>query len=164
MRISSRNVALQTIFSLYSKFFLKFWEYAKDVYVWFVHLDKAYHLILREKLWGVLKEYDVDDRLLLAVKWLCSCSEVCVRVGGVKSQPFIVSVGLRKGLCVHQFSPRSMNWMDSYNRVDVGVNTGICKIITHRRGPVELGASGPCPPILRQSSHFVLWEALSQTK
>jgi len=42
--------------------FEKFWEHGKDVYVWFVYLDKAYDLIPRKKLWGVLKEYGVDDR------------------------------------------------------------------------------------------------------
>jgi len=46
-------------------------------------------------LWGVLREYGVDDRLLLAVKSLYSCSEVCVRVGRVKSRPFTIGVGLR---------------------------------------------------------------------
>jgi len=42
----------------------------------------------------------VDGRLLLAVKSLYSCSEVCVRVGGVKSQPFTVGVGLWRQGCV----------------------------------------------------------------
>jgi len=38
----------------------------------------------------------VGGRLLLAVKSLHSCSEVCVWVGEVKSRPFIVGVGLRQ--------------------------------------------------------------------
>jgi len=37
-----------------------------------------------------MREYSVDGRLLLTVKSLHSCSEVCVRIGGVKSQPFTV--------------------------------------------------------------------------
>jgi len=32
-----------------------------------------------------------------SVKSLCSCSEICVRVGGVKSQLFTAGVGLRQG-------------------------------------------------------------------
>ena len=40
-----------------------------------------------------------DRRLLLAVKSLYSCLEVCVRVGRIKSRPFTVRVGLRQG-CV----------------------------------------------------------------
>jgi len=53
---------------------------------------------------------------------LCSCSEVFVRVGGVKSQPFTVDVGFWQG-CV--LSPPLfivyMNWIDSNSRVDEGV-------------------------------------------
>jgi len=55
--------------------------------------------IPREKLWGVLSEYGVDGRLLLALKSLYSCSNVCVRVGRFKSQPFTVGFGLQQG-CV----------------------------------------------------------------
>ena len=51
------------------------------------------------KALGVLREYGVDGRLLLAVKSLYSCSEVCVHVRKVKSRPFTVGVGLRQG-CV----------------------------------------------------------------
>ena len=46
------------------------------------------------KALGVLREYGVDGRLLLAVKSLYSCSEDCVPLDGVKSQPF--GVGLRQ--------------------------------------------------------------------
>jgi len=67
--------------------FEKSWEYAKDVYACFVDLEKAYDRVPREKLLEVLREYGVDSRLLLCVKSLYSCSEVCVLVGGVKSQP-----------------------------------------------------------------------------
>jgi len=49
-----------------------------------------------EMLWGVLREYGVDGRLLLVVKSLYSCSEVCVRVGRVKSRLFTVGVGIRQ--------------------------------------------------------------------
>ena len=41
----------------------------------------------------------VYGRLLLAAKSLQFCSEVCVRVGGVKSEPFTMRVGFRQG-CV----------------------------------------------------------------
>jgi len=60
------------IFTL-QKIFEKSWEYAKHFYACFVDLEKAYNRVPREKIWGVLREYDVDDRLLLAVKSLYSC-------------------------------------------------------------------------------------------
>jgi len=73
--------------------------YAKDVFTCFVDLEKAYDRVPCDKLCGVLREYGVDGRLLLAVKLLHSCSDVCVRVGRAKLWPFIVRVGLRQG-CV----------------------------------------------------------------
>ena len=42
--------------------------------------------------------YDVDGRLLLTVKSLYSCSNVCVHVGRNKSPPFAVGIGLRHWL------------------------------------------------------------------
>ena len=62
--------------------FEKFWEYVKDIYACFVDLEKAYDRVPCEK--GVLREYVVDGRLLLAVKSLYSCSEDCVVLRGVK--------------------------------------------------------------------------------
>jgi len=48
----------------------------------------------QDKLWTVLWVYGVESHLLLAEKLLQSCSEVCVRVAGVKSKPFTIGVGL----------------------------------------------------------------------
>ena len=42
-------------------------------------------------------DYGVDGRLFLAVKSLHSCTEICVRVGRIKSRLFTVDVGLRQG-------------------------------------------------------------------
>ena len=42
--------------------FDKSWEFAKDVYTCFVDLKRAYDRVLREKLWGALREYGVDGR------------------------------------------------------------------------------------------------------
>jgi len=42
-----------------------------------VDLEKTYDGVACEKLWGVLREYGVDGRLLLAVKSLYSSSDVC---------------------------------------------------------------------------------------
>ena len=72
---SGRSTTDQT-FTL-QQIFEKSWEYAKDVYTCFVDLEKAYDRVPREKLLEVLREYGVDGRLLLCVKSLYSCSEVC---------------------------------------------------------------------------------------
>jgi len=48
--------------------------------------------------------YCVDGRLLLTVTSLYSCPDVCCQVGGVQSQPFTISVGLRQGCVVSHTS------------------------------------------------------------
>jgi len=51
---------------------------------------------------------------------------VCVRVGGVKSQPFTVGVGLRQKCVLSPFLLMVcyMNWIASHSRVDEGVIVG----------------------------------------
>ena len=56
----------------------------------------VYGRVPRENVWGVLWEHGVDGCLLLAVKSPNSCSEDCVPVDGLNSQPFSVGAGLRQ--------------------------------------------------------------------
>ena len=51
---------LPTKFSLLRQILLKAWKYAKDVFVYFVDLEKAYDGISRDKLWKMLHEYGID--------------------------------------------------------------------------------------------------------
>ena len=48
----------------------KAWEYAKPVYACFVDLEKAYDRVPRDLLWECLREYDVDQELIRAIKSL----------------------------------------------------------------------------------------------
>jgi len=89
-------IALQPRFSLSSKFLRNLGSMPKTS-TRFVDFEKACDWVPRQKLCGDLREYSVDGRLLLAVKSPYSCSEVCVRVGRVKSRPFTVGVGLWQG-------------------------------------------------------------------
>ena len=57
------------------------------------------YFVSRDKLWAVLLEYDVRGQLLTAIKLLYKQSEVCVRVNGMETIFFSVSVGLQQG-CV----------------------------------------------------------------
>jgi len=54
---------------------------------------------LVESLGWVLRDYGVDGRLLLPLKSLYSCSEVYVRVDGVKSQPFTAGCWTSTSAC-----------------------------------------------------------------
>ena len=123
--------APQTKFSLYGiEKFEKSWEYAKDVFAYFVDLEKAYDRVPRDKFWRVLQEYGIDRHLLMAIKSLyCQQPEVCVCVNGKQSKSFHVDIGLRQG-CV--LSPllfvMYMNWIDKLSQIDEGVTIGRCKI------------------------------------
>ena len=92
---------------------------------------------IRDKLYKVLLEYDVDGQLLHAIKSFYCQAEVCVQVNGKQSKPFHVSVGLRQG-CV--LSPLLfivyMNWIDKCSQADECATTGNCK------SPFFLASSG----------------------
>ena len=109
--------------------FEKSWEYGKDLFACFVDLEKAYNRVLRDELWKVLREDDVDGQLLLANKSIHCRPEVCVRVNGKQSTPFSVGVGLRQ-VCV--LSPLLfivyMNWIDKCIQADECATIGNCKI------------------------------------
>ena len=71
----------------------------KEVYKCFVDFEKAYERVPNDKLWAIVLEYDVTGQLLAAIKSLYKQPEICVRVNGMKTKHFSVSVGLRQG-CV----------------------------------------------------------------
>ena len=90
---------------------------ARDGSVCFVDLEKAFDMLPLEKLWVVFQECDVGCRLLLTVKFLHSYSEVCVCIGGAKSQPFTVSVWLLQGRVLSTLIIIFyMNWTGSNSR------------------------------------------------
>ena len=82
------------IFTL-RQIFEKSWEYAKDISVSFVDLEKAYHWVFRDKLPRVLLAYGIDGHLLTAIKSLYCQPKVCVRVNGKQLKSFHAGVGLR---------------------------------------------------------------------
>ena len=77
------------IFTL-KQIFEKSWEYNKDLFACFVDLEKAFDQIPRDKLWKVLRKYGVDGQSSCAIKSVYCRPEVCVRVNGKQSKPFIL--------------------------------------------------------------------------
>ena len=116
------------IFTL-KQIFEESWEYGKDLFAWFIDLEKAYDRVSRNKLWKVLREYGVDGQLLRAIKSFYCRPNVCVWVNNKQSKPFHVGVELRQG-CV--LSPLLfivyMNWIDKCSRSDECATIGNCKI------------------------------------
>jgi len=49
--------------STLQQIFKNSWDDAKDLYTCFVDLEKVHGRVLREKFWGVLREYGVDGCL-----------------------------------------------------------------------------------------------------
>ena len=86
------------IFTL-KQIFEKSWEYGKDLFSCFAHLEKAYERVPRDKLWKVL--HGVDGQLLSATKSFHCQPEICVLVHGKQSKPFHVGVGLQYGAFCH---------------------------------------------------------------
>ena len=109
--------------------FEKSWEYAKDVFTYFVDLEMTYDRDSRDKLWRVLQEYSIDGYLLIAIKSLYCQREICVQLNDKQSKSFHVGVGLRQG-CV--LSPLLfiiyMNLMDNLSQTDECVMIKKCKI------------------------------------
>jgi len=107
--------------STLQQIFEKSWDFAKDVY--HVLLTSKKHTGVPHNLWGALREYDVDGCLRLVVKSLYYCSEVCVHVFGVISQPFTMNVRLRQACVLSSlFSIGCVNWIDNHNQVNKGSN------------------------------------------
>ena len=123
MRISSWQIHSRPDLYLSASF------YANEVYKCFVDLEKAYDRVPRDKLWVVLLAYHVRGQLLATINSFYKQSEVCIRVNGMKTKPFSISVGLRRN-CV--LSPllfiKYMNKIDGNSSSGNGVTFGECNV------------------------------------
>ena len=71
----------------------------------------------------------IDGWLLLAVKSLYACQDVCVCFSKAISQPFTVVVGFQQSCVLSPFLfIVYINWMYSHSRVKEGVTAGSCRI------------------------------------
>ena len=71
-------------------------EKDKKVSMAFVHLEKAYDNVSRDKVWKVLEEYEVKGRLLRAIQALYGGGMACVKAGGCKLEMLNVCKGVRQ--------------------------------------------------------------------
>lgn len=74
-------------------------EQNRDLYIAFIDLAKAFDTVNRELLWNVLSKIGVPNKFLNIVKSLHDNMTACVSIGGSKSKPFNVEVGVKQG-CV----------------------------------------------------------------
>jgi len=61
----------------------------------------------------------MNGRLLQPVKSLYSCSEVCVRAGGVKSQQFIVDIGFPTRTCAVKTNFHNLDGLEAQSQQQV---------------------------------------------
>ncbi|TKS65465.1 putative 149 kDa protein ORF 2 [Collichthys lucidus] len=95
------------------------WEFAQPVYMCFVDLEKAFDRVPRGVLRAVLREYEVPDPLIRAIRSLYSRCQSLVRIAGSKSDLFPVRVGLPQGC---PLSPvLFITFMDRISRRSQGV-------------------------------------------
>src|SRR6201990_623696 len=71
----------------------------QDVYMCFMDLEKAYDRVDRNKLWQVLSEYEIEEKVQEGIRALYRNSRACVRVNRMETEFFVVNNGLRQG-CV----------------------------------------------------------------
>ena len=99
------------------------------MYTCFVDLEKAYNCVPKDKRWSVLLEYDVRGQLIVSIKSLHKQSEACVRVNGMKTKPFSVSIGQRQGYALYPLLfIIYMDKIDNNSSSSSGVTFGECNI------------------------------------
>ena len=77
----------------------KSWEWAKDIYIVFIDLEKAFDRVPRNNLWEILADpdYGVEPKLARAIKSLYRNCKSAVRTQQGEDNWFSVSTGVRQG-------------------------------------------------------------------
>jgi len=161
VRISSRNAELQTIFSLSSKFLSNFGR-MQNMSTFDLSTS------IKHTTWSFEKSCGECWRsTMLPTAWYwpsCNCipAQNFVSVSdALNHNPSSWMLDSEKG-CAFSNSLHSLYELDRRSQPSWrGCQYWNLQIITHTRSQ---GGWGPCSPILRPFSHFVLWEAVSQTK
>ena len=74
-------------------------EQNRELYIAFIDLAKAFDTVNRELLWNALSKFGVPNKFLTILKSLHDNMNARVSIGGNKSEPFNVEVGVKQG-CV----------------------------------------------------------------
>lgn len=75
----------------------KTWEYRRDNWHLFIDFRKAYDSVRRGKLWSILREFRVPEKLIRLIKDCYKGDRGHVRVGGELTDSYEANTGLRQG-------------------------------------------------------------------
>src|ERR1700755_1950390 len=64
-------------------------EKGKDVYMCFMDLEKGYDRVDRIKLWEVLREYEIEDKVIEGMRSFYRNSRACVRINRRETSFFL---------------------------------------------------------------------------
>ena len=94
-------------------------EFQKNIYICFIDYAKAFDCVDHHKLWKILKEMGIPDRLTCLLRNLYAGQEVTVRTGYGTTDCFQVGKGVRQG-CI--LSPCLFNLQAEYIMRNAGLD------------------------------------------
>ena len=72
-------------------------EFQKNIYLFFIDYAKAFDCVDHNKLWKILKEMGIPDRLTCLLRKLYAGQEATVRTGHGTTDWFKIGKGVRQG-------------------------------------------------------------------
>ena len=89
----------------------KAWEHNVEIHQIFVHFQKAYDSIPRDKLYAIMANFGILNKLIRLTKATMENSTYYVQIGTIMTDGFKVGTGLKQGdgLAPNLFNPLKTN-------------------------------------------------------
>ena len=94
-------------------------EFQKNIYLFFIDYAKAFDCVDNNKLWKILKETGIPDRLTCLLRNWYAGQEATVRMGHGTTDSFLIGKGVRQG-CI--LSPCIFNLYAEYIMRNAGLD------------------------------------------
>ena len=100
-------------------------EFQKNIYFCFIDYAKAFDCVDHNKLWKILKEMEIPDRLTCLLRNLYAGQEATVRTGQGITDWFQIGKGVYQGciltLCLFNLYTEYIMWNASLGEVHTGI-------------------------------------------
>ena len=100
-------------------------EFQKNIYFCFIDYAKAFDCVNHNKLWEIMKEMGIPDRLTCFLRNLCAGQEATARTGHGTTNWFQIGKGVRQG-CI--LSPCLFNFYAQHIMRNAGLDEAQVKI------------------------------------